>query len=85
MTPELGKELFEIAPNTTNMEPLDFQKNLNQGCSTTLVGALDPALPNASYLHDCQIGHDVAPHAVSKENAAKLWEVSNKLTGESFP
>lgn len=85
MTKELADELFVTLANTTpNFEPLDFEKTIAQGCSTSLVAALDPVVPNASYMRNCQVADDVAPQAVDKGNAAKLWELSNKLTGESF-
>ncbi|KZV81040.1 NAD(P)-binding protein [Exidia glandulosa HHB12029] len=85
LTEDLGNELFtKIVSSIPNFEPLNFEKNLDQGCSTTLVAALDPAVPNATYLRDCQVARDVAAFAVDKANAAKLWELSNKLTGENF-
>ncbi|KZW02487.1 putative short-chain dehydrogenase [Exidia glandulosa HHB12029] len=82
---ELLKELMTVwIPNTPNMEALTYRKTLEDGCSTTLVAALDPKVPGAAYLRDCQVGEDVAPQAVDKAKAAKLWELSNALTGEAF-
>ncbi|KZV93236.1 putative short-chain dehydrogenase [Exidia glandulosa HHB12029] len=87
MTDDLGLQLFnELGASGAipNFEPLDFQKNLQQGCATTLVAALDCIVPNAAYMRDCQVARDVAPFAVDKSNAARLWELSNQLTGENF-
>ncbi|EJD43384.1 NAD(P)-binding protein [Auricularia subglabra TFB-10046 SS5] len=83
-TQDLFQELFEKrAAVTPNFEPLDFQKNLAQGCSTTLVGALDPAVPNGAYLRDCQV-HASSPESGDPKKAEALWALSNKLVGESF-
>lgn len=61
------------------------RKNLEDGCSTTLVAALTPASAseNGSYLADCQVGN---PKATTKntEAAEKLWALSEKLVGERF-
>lgn len=57
-------------------------KSYAQGCSTTLRAALDPSLPNGSYLEDCQ----VAPLKVENidEKAQKLWRLTETLVGETF-
>ncbi|KZW01448.1 short-chain dehydrogenase-like protein [Exidia glandulosa HHB12029] len=60
-------------------------KNLEQGCSTTLVAALDPAIPapNGAYLDDC---HVQTPNT-KVENATKideLWDATEKAVGQKF-
>lgn len=71
-------------------------KTLGGGASTSLVAALDPKLANGvgethngsenfgSYLVDCQISTRANPLAVSSKEAEKLWEISEKLVGQSF-
>ncbi len=65
-------------------EPL---KTLDQGCSTTLVAALDPSIESVSgaYL----VNGDVAEYpplesSVTVEDQDRLWELSEKLVGEKF-
>ncbi|KZW02492.1 NAD(P)-binding protein [Exidia glandulosa HHB12029] len=85
LTDDVFNELLTVwVPNTPNIEAIEYKKTLEEGCSTTLVAALDPKVPAAAYLRDCQVGEDVAPQAVDRVNAAKLWEISNALTGETF-
>ena len=66
-----------------NREPQTHQKTLSQGAATILVAALDQKLPNASYLHECQI-YLADPRVVDPILAEELWVLSNKLTGENF-
>ncbi|ODQ69012.1 hypothetical protein LIPSTDRAFT_7241 [Lipomyces starkeyi NRRL Y-11557] len=67
-----------------NFERLD-RKSLQQGCATTLVGALDPALQDKSgtYLSDCQVSIPAA-HANNAEMAEKLWNLSEEIVGQRF-
>ncbi|KAH9866270.1 hypothetical protein J1614_008836 [Plenodomus biglobosus] len=64
-----------------------FWKNQDQGASTVLVAALDPALNGANsssvLLHDCQTA-DAAPHATDSELAERLWTLSEKLVQQDF-
>ncbi|OCK92573.1 short-chain dehydrogenase [Cenococcum geophilum 1.58] len=63
-------------------------KTLSQGASTTVVAAFDPTIAENSgaYLVDCQIDHgDVTmPYAVDKDNAERLWKLSENLVGQKF-
>ncbi|KAI4728931.1 NAD(P)-binding protein [Aureobasidium sp. EXF-10728] len=55
---------------------------LDQGTSTILVAALDPALSNpqkSMYLSDCQFT-DAEPYAHDLDIANRLWTLSEKLT-----
>ena len=67
--------------------PMKF-KTHSQGSATTVVASLDPNIGDRSgaYLCDCKVDHDgiVMPYATDKENAAKLWDLSEKLVGEKF-
>ncbi|TVY81367.1 Retinol dehydrogenase [Lachnellula suecica] len=66
------------------------RKTLQQGCSTTLRAALDPALEpkdGSIYLSDCQIVTDrglVKPYALDPEDARKLWALSEEMVGQKF-
>ncbi|EJD38702.1 NAD(P)-binding protein [Auricularia subglabra TFB-10046 SS5] len=63
-------------------EPIKY-KTLENGCSTILVAALAPDVPNGAYLVDCKLGK---PNAITRdeEAAKKLWEMSERLVGEKF-
>ncbi|KAF2219155.1 short chain dehydrogenase/ reductase-like protein, partial [Elsinoe ampelina] len=77
---ELGREMTPedwkvIESTSTNWVSLD------QGTSTILVAALDPALDSSKdgvYFADCQVA-EAAKHAVDPEAARKLWDLSEKL------
>ncbi|KAK3689110.1 hypothetical protein B0T22DRAFT_528228 [Podospora appendiculata] len=62
-----------------------FWKTADQGSSTTLVAALDPALNDAKglYLSDCQFA-EPSPHANDPVAAERLWKLSEELVGEKF-
>jgi len=64
---------------------IEENKTLQQGCSTTLVAALDPALENYSgaFLNNCDI-EDRGAQTPSVEDAVRLWELSEKLVGQRF-
>ena len=59
------------------------RKSIQQGCSTTLVAALDPSINSGEYLEDCNPAEPEA-HAMDKQKAEKLWVLSEKLVGQKF-
>lgn len=71
---------------------MDFPaKTMEQGCSTTLVAALDDELEsegveNGSYLMDCKVlpSEGARPWVRDEALAEKLWGLSEKLVGEKF-
>lgn len=73
---ETGREWTWIPPRS---------KTKSQGSSTTLVAALDPAVPAKSpaYWINCQITEPYE-YALDAENAEKLWKLSEKLVGRTF-
>ncbi|KAF3915611.1 hypothetical protein ABW21_db0207998 [Orbilia brochopaga] len=83
------KAVMELLHSDKTPEP-DIpliEKTLQQGTSTHVVAAFDPEIKNANgkYLADCIIAdHRVKDYAADKENAKKLWELSEKLTGEKY-
>ncbi|RHZ69160.1 hypothetical protein CDV55_104414 [Aspergillus turcosus] len=64
-----------------NAEPV-VPKTRQQGCATTMVAALDPALQaySGSYLNDCQL-HPEADFAADKSAAERLWTLSKSIVG----
>jgi hypothetical protein len=63
------------------------QKTMQQGCSTTLIAALDPGIENqnGAYLHAGNIADFPSPEYLSeKENEERLWALSETLIGEKF-
>lgn len=62
-------------------------KTIQQGTSTHIVAAFDPSIKsqNGSYLQDARIDNDsVKGWAKDDQNAARLWELSEKLVGYTF-
>lgn len=66
----------------------DNPKSLEQGCSTTLVAALDPSIEeyNGAYLNHGDLSESTVKENFEdpKEMKRKLWELSEKLVGEKF-
>lgn len=65
--------------------PADGWITQDQGTSTILVAALDPKLADAdgvdhAFLSDCQVS-SVESFANDKEQAERLWRLSETLTG----
>lgn len=63
------------------------QKTLQQGCSTTLIAALDPDIEknNGGYLRNGDIWeHELIGYAQGQENWERLWQLSEKLVREKF-
>jgi len=61
-------------------------QTLEQGASTTLVAALDPALrveDGKAYLANCQL-KDAEAWATDVSAAEKLWAMSEEMVGENF-
>ncbi|KAF2267899.1 NAD(P)-binding protein [Lojkania enalia] len=62
-------------------------KQISQGTATTITAALDPNIADHSggYLDDCQLApQNLSEWATGKENADKLWALSEKLVGQTF-
>lgn len=87
VTPELIKAAVDHWE--TVGRPMPGRKTLQQGCATHLVAALDPSLEERPeiYLQDCQLTSDPAdvyPYCLDPAGAEKLWELSEKLSGQKF-
>lgn len=62
-----------------------YWKSVPEGASTTMVAAFNDDLESKSYLSDCQDATaTLNNYATDKENAERLWKVSEELIGESF-
>ncbi|KAL0468067.1 retinol dehydrogenase [Neurospora intermedia] len=74
--PEVKEEFHKIEA---------YWKSLDEGCATTMVAALDPALDETKglYLVDCQVS-DPHPHAKDEVAAERLWKLSEEIVGEKF-
>ncbi|KAJ7480656.1 hypothetical protein FB451DRAFT_1556231 [Mycena latifolia] len=62
-------------------------KTIPESAATTVTAAFDPSLSDkpGAYLDDCQVANDkVAPHSSDLANASRLWEVTEKVIGQSF-
>ncbi|KAJ7605446.1 short chain dehydrogenase reductase [Mycena polygramma] len=73
--------------NAYSLDPGRQFKTIAQGAATTLVTALDPALPEApgTYLSDCVVANElVAPHSDDPGIAEKLWTMTEQNVGEPF-
>lgn len=68
--------------------PMEAPKTLPQGCSNTLVAALDPSLSDksGSFLKDCQVQPETELNGYlrSAKNAERVWALSEKLVKEQF-
>ncbi|KAJ7933090.1 hypothetical protein B0H13DRAFT_2307047 [Mycena leptocephala] len=62
-------------------------KTIPQGAATTVAAAFDPRLNDkpGAYLDNSAVANDkVAPHSSDPANAEKLWNVTEKIIGETF-
>ncbi|KAJ7488088.1 NAD-P-binding protein [Mycena latifolia] len=62
-------------------------KTIPEGAATTVAAAFDPRLDDkpGAYLVDSVVANEkVAPHSSDPANAEKLWNVTEKLIGETF-
>jgi len=63
-------------------------KTQSQGSATMIVAAVDPGIPNRSgaYLADCSVDPSTGAveYALDKDNAERLWKLSEELVGQKF-
>lgn len=94
------EDLAPFKPFMTEDGELDLStgmfKSIPAGAATALTAAFDPRMSkfNGAYLCDNQVlpvteeGQNISAlhfaYATDKENAKRLWDLSNKLTGENF-
>jgi hypothetical protein len=65
---------------------LDF-KNMDEVTATHVVAAFDPRLDayNGAYLNDGNVANDkLQPTATKEGDVEKLWQLSQKLVGQTF-
>jgi hypothetical protein len=80
-----GAKLNEARTAGKNV-PATVPVSLQQGAATALFAALNPELKDKSptVFKECGI-MDVLEYARDKEEYEKLWALSEKLVGETFP
>jgi len=62
-----------------------FMKDLEQGCSTTLVAALDPKTTKDDILWaDCHVAGWAPEWSTDPAKAEQLWKLSEQLVGQEF-
>lgn len=90
LTTELDPAIFEkldsvAKKNTGEGLAMDEPKSIEQGVSTTIIAALDPRIvpQSGAYMTDCHV-QDVRDYAKDPELVQKLWDLSERLTGEKF-
>ncbi|KAL2047971.1 hypothetical protein ABVK25_011142 [Lepraria finkii] len=84
MTDEMRQESADLYKAQTGRSlTMPERKTTEQGCSTTLVAALDPSITSGSYLDDCNVAEPEA-YATDREKAQQLWALSEKLVGQKF-
>ncbi|KAL8965046.1 MAG: hypothetical protein Q9197_006697 [Variospora fuerteventurae] len=86
---EMFMEGWKIAVEANGGKPVAMEeaKNLEAGCSTILVAALDPSLKSQSgaFLRDCNVVKEpLKPHADDPKCAKDLWSLSEDIIGEKF-
>jgi len=71
--------------NTARTFELDRPKTQSQGTATVLIAALSPDVDelSGSYLEDCVVTMPYE-YASDKDNAERLWQLSEELVGEKF-
>ncbi|KAF8066768.1 NAD-P-binding protein [Lyophyllum atratum] len=65
----------------------DWVRSISQCTATHIVAGFDPSIADksGSYLTDCKVTNEAAaPYATDKENAAKLWALSEEIIGQKF-
>ncbi|KAF8069916.1 NAD-P-binding protein, partial [Lyophyllum atratum] len=65
----------------------DWMGTIETCAANHIVAGFDPSIANlsGSYLVDCKIANDqAAPYALDKQNAVKLWALSEELVGQKF-
>lgn len=88
LTPEMWGVVMKALEASTGGDPtkMEAPKTLQEGCATSLVAALDPSIAEQSgaFLQDCAVRPVLQDYARGKENADKLWELSERLVGQKF-
>lgn len=82
----IGKEkITKVFEKASKSIPNLYFKNLDEGCSTTLVAALDPKVVKEDlFFAECQVAGWAPEWATSPEKAEQLWKLSEELVGEQF-
>ncbi|KAI0036667.1 NAD-P-binding protein [Vararia minispora EC-137] len=87
----MTKEDFQKFPDHFNPDGTpkgNWLRSTSECVANYFIAGFDPSIADksGSYLTDCKVANEVAaPYALNKENAKKLWELSEKIVGQKFP
>ncbi|KAF7853557.1 uncharacterized protein EAF02_011862 [Botrytis sinoallii] len=86
VTSEMWSNVLQQISESSGGQEFEPPKTLQEGCSTTLVAALDPSISESSggFLQDCIIRPVPQDHAVGVGNQVRLWDLSERLVGQQF-
>ncbi|KAG6829535.1 putative secondary metabolism biosynthetic enzyme [Tricholoma furcatifolium] len=65
----------------------DWVRSVEEVTSTHIIAGFDLSIADqsGSYLVDCKVANEqAAPYATDKDNAKRLWELSEKIVGQKF-
>ncbi|MEE4206377.1 MAG: SDR family NAD(P)-dependent oxidoreductase [Erythrobacter sp.] len=91
LTPEMGAQLMA---NIAKSEPDFAWKTIPQGAATSVWAATSKDVEGRGgvYCEDCHVAEvedaaskGVRPYALDPKGAARLWEMSERMTGVSYP
>ncbi|KAG5720313.1 Retinol dehydrogenase 12 [Termitomyces sp. T112] len=80
-------EKFSDYYNSDGSPKGDWVRTVSQSTATHIVAGFDPSIADKSgaYLVDCKVSNEqAAPYALDKENAKKLWTISEDIVGQKF-
>ncbi|KAJ7164481.1 hypothetical protein C8R46DRAFT_1278850 [Mycena filopes] len=78
---------FGVLLEDGSPSPDRLWKTLHQGAATQVTAAFDPRLDDkaGAYLCDSTVANEkAAPHSTDPANAERLWNVTEKILGETF-
>ncbi|KAG4030267.1 hypothetical protein MFRU_012g00130 [Monilinia fructicola] len=86
VTPDLWSNAMQQLLESSGGQDFEPPKTLQEGCSTTLVAALDPSISDSSggFLQDCVLRPIPQDYAVGVGNQARLWDLSERLVSQQF-
>jgi NAD(P)-dependent dehydrogenase (short-subunit alcohol dehydrogenase family) len=85
-TPDVDR-LLRLAEKSASKTGAEATNTVESGAATTVFAATAPQLEGCggTFLSDCAINDTAAAWATDPEAARRLWQLSEKLVGQSFP
>ncbi|RAL58295.1 hypothetical protein DID88_006408 [Monilinia fructigena] len=86
VTPCMWSDAMQQISESSGGQDFEPPKTLQEGCSTTLIAALDPSISDSSggFLQDCVLRPIPRDYAVGVGNQARLWKLSERLVSQQF-